>query len=164
LEYFTSKFLIKCITLRLSNVYGFNQDEDKLIPSIVRSLLLGKDIKINKPNQKLNFIYIDDVVDAICKTIKYINLSKENNNYEKIDIGSKKFITTTFVAKYIKSNYYNLSKSSIILNREQSKSFEYKLDLDNAEKLLGWKYFTTFEDGIKKIITEYKFANKIKNE
>ncbi len=55
---------VDALVLRLANVYG-SGDFGRVIPIFVRSALLGKPILLFGGEQILDFIWIDDVVDAL---------------------------------------------------------------------------------------------------
>lgn len=51
--------------LRLSNLYGRNQNELKLLPYLKTNLLANKDIKVSNSKSKRDYIYIDIFIDII---------------------------------------------------------------------------------------------------
>jgi UDP-glucose 4-epimerase len=155
LEYITDKFPIKCITLRLSNVYGPNSDRNKLIPSIIYSFLYKTQLRIKNPNQKLNFIYILDVVKAIKKTVDYIK-TQNNFKYEKIDVASNNFYSIAYIVKYVKSNFFNKSKDKVVLSSESQNTYKYKVNIKKTKSLLKWESKISFEKGISELIKYYK--------
>jgi UDP-glucose 4-epimerase len=52
------------VCLRFSNVYG-PDDKDRVIPAMIARALQGLTIKVNGNPHFLNFIYVDDLVDAL---------------------------------------------------------------------------------------------------
>ena len=53
------------IVLRIFQTYGKNQNFDKIIPYIVKSIKNNKRFKITSKNSTRDFCYIDDVIRAI---------------------------------------------------------------------------------------------------
>ena len=51
-------------------VYGPNQDNNRVIPFVINNSLEEKKFNCSPGNQLRDFIYIDDVVEAIFKTLK----------------------------------------------------------------------------------------------
>ncbi len=52
------------VTLRLFAVYGPYEEPARLVPTIIRSCLQGKDLTMVRPQIARDFIFVDDVVDA----------------------------------------------------------------------------------------------------
>lgn len=63
---------IKSIILRIGHVYGpGEQAYSKLIPEVMRNIILGKELSIwGTGNDIRSFIYIDDVINAILSSIE----------------------------------------------------------------------------------------------
>ena len=56
--------------LRLYQAYGPKQDFNRLIPIVIKACIKNKKFPCSNGNQLRDFLYIDDVVDAILKTLK----------------------------------------------------------------------------------------------
>lgn len=52
------------VTFRLFSVYGPYEEPARLVPTLIRSCLSGKDLNMVSPQTARDFIYVDDVVDA----------------------------------------------------------------------------------------------------
>ena len=61
---------IKYTWLRIFYVYGSNQRKGSIIPYLLNCIKQKKVSNINEPNKRHDFIYIDDVCNAIINTIK----------------------------------------------------------------------------------------------
>src|SRR5262249_11002191 len=63
---FHSLYGLQTITLRIAMVYGPDQpDESKLIPYVIRSLLGGNAPRLSSGRREVDWVYIEDVVDAM---------------------------------------------------------------------------------------------------
>jgi len=71
--------------LRLYNTYGSRQDLNRFIPIIISGCIKNKKFPCSKGNQLRDFLHIDDVVDAILKS-----LTNKNAKGQIINIGSGK--------------------------------------------------------------------------
>jgi len=69
--------------LRLYNTYGPRQDLNRFIPIIISGCIKNKKFPCSKGNQLRDFLHIDDVVDAILKS-----LTNKNAKGQIINIGS----------------------------------------------------------------------------
>ena len=72
---FYKKYKFPAVILRLYQVYGPQQDINRIIPITVFSCLKNKKFKCTTGNQKRDFIHVDDVVAAINKTIRAKNIT-----------------------------------------------------------------------------------------
>jgi len=71
--------------LRLYNTYGPRQDLNRFIPIVISGCTKNKKFPCSKGNQLRDFLHIDDVVDAILKS-----LTNKNARGQIINIGSGK--------------------------------------------------------------------------
>jgi len=70
---------IDTMSLRFSNVYGpYSQHKDSLVAKFIKAAINKEDWEIyGDGNQSRDFVYIDDLVDAICKCIESKNCGGE---------------------------------------------------------------------------------------
>lgn len=138
---------IAFIWLRFFYVYGVNQKSSSLFPFIFKSLKIQNTIHIQNPNYKNDFIYLDDVIGAIIKSIylkKYVN--------SDLDIGSGKSIKINNIVKQI--GIYLKKKIKIESNSKHT-NLNYYANLKKTVKILNWKPKININQGIKKISKFY---------
>lgn len=142
------------ITLRLFSPYGYQDDENRLIPFVINKALKNEPIPLNSKQNVRDFIYIEDVVAAYLKTLK--NPIKPG---EIINIGSG----VQHTAYDIVSNIIQLSQSHSALQwntmpqqKRQIEPILWQADIQKAKKLLDWTPDHTLQQGLKKTITLYK--------
>ena len=82
--------------LRLYLVYGPKQDVNRIIPINIFNSIKNKKFDCSSGKQLRDFIYIDDVIEAIIKTLK-----NESVSGEIINIGSGHPITIKKIIKTI---------------------------------------------------------------
>ena len=143
---------IDFIWFRVFYVYGPGQRKKSLIPSLIEGFKKNKKPDIDNPYKKLDFIYIDDVVIALIKSIdKKIDSGIYNIGSGKL-ISIKKIIG--LVENYIcKSNIYTNSISKKMNNNQIEKSFY--ADINKIKIKLKWKPSTSIMNGVKKSCAEY---------
>ena len=73
--------------LRVMMTYGAGQKSYKLIPGIIQALLQNQPAKLGSGKRLVDWVYIDDVVDAFVRTAERKPLN------ETIDIGSGKLVS-----------------------------------------------------------------------
>lgn len=142
---------IHFINTKLEHIYGPNDDESKFTNYIIKSCLNNvSELQLTKGEQKRDFIYIDDVVNAYRVLIR-----KENNRikyFQEYGIGGGNPIAIRTFVELV----HKITKSTTRLNfgalpyREN----EIMVSYANTEMLnhLGWKAKVALNDGIKAII------------
>ncbi len=53
------------VTARLSLVFGPNQSDEYLIPSLIRCCLVGEHSIVRRPNERRDLLFVDDAVEAL---------------------------------------------------------------------------------------------------
>ena len=152
---FSTKFLLELkkkynfpITiLRLYLVYGPKQDVNRLIPFTIINALKKVKFNCSAGKQFRDFIYIDDLVSAIVKTLK----SKKTNG-EIINIGSgnptnvKKLILK--ICKLAKGGKPQFGK--VLLRKDEI--LKLYPSLNKVKKILNWQAQVNLDKGLKKTI------------
>ncbi len=152
---FSTKFLLELkkkynfpITiLRLYLVYGPKQDVNRLIPFTIINALKKVKFNCSTGKQFRDFIYIDDLVSAIVKTLK----SKKTNG-EIINIGSgnpinvKKLILK--ICKLAKGGKPQFGKVSL----RKDEILKLYPSLNKVKKILNWQAQVNLDKGLKKTI------------
>jgi nucleoside-diphosphate-sugar epimerase len=141
-----------CINVSLEHFYGPGDDETKFVTYIIHNLLKNVDkIDLTKGEQKRDFIYIDDVVDAFVIIIN--SLDNFNQDFYEFEIGTnnplsiKQFVE---LAKQLTGNKYTLLNFGALPYRE-NEVMNYYVNTSEISKL-GWKCNITIEEGLKKMI------------
>ena len=146
------------IVLRPYLVYGPGQKIDRLIPFIISKSLTNKTFPCSSGMQLRNFLFVEDFVKAIFKT-----LTKKNVNGEIINIGSNNNLKVKKVILMIK-NYLNSGKpmfGKIKLRKDES--IKYYPSIKKAKNLINWKPLIQFEKGLIQTIKYYKEKSDKKN-
>ncbi|MCY0968911.1 GDP-mannose 4,6-dehydratase [Chryseobacterium wangxinyae] len=145
-----SLYNIDMIQLRFFTVYGPRQRPDLAIHKFTKLISENKEIPFyGDGNTARDYTYIDDIVDGILKSIKYL----ENNSkvYEIINLGENEVITLSEMLSVIE---HNLDKIAIkkILPLQQGDVQKTNADITKARNLIGYKPTTNFQNGTKKFV------------
>ncbi|RDU61717.1 NAD(P)-dependent oxidoreductase [Helicobacter sp. MIT 14-3879] len=83
IEYF------KIINCRIEHIYGFNDDGNKFVPSMLKSFNQNiPNIPLTKGEQLRDFIYIKDVVSAYLLLLNNANIIFRSSNFASFDIAT----------------------------------------------------------------------------
>lgn len=152
-KYYSKK--ITCINIKLEHFFGPGDNKTKFVIFIILKLIQKtKYINLTKGEQKRDFIYIDDVIEALEKIILFSN--KKKKGFYKFEIGTGKSISIKKIVLLIKK----LTKNKITKLNFGKKPYR-KNEFMNAKvniellKSINWKPKTTLMDGISKTIKYY---------
>lgn len=144
---------INAICLRFFTVYGPRQRPDLAIRKFVEKIEKDEPIDMyGDGTTKRDYTFIDDIVDGIKSSINY-----DKTGYEIINLGGGEPIT---LKRMIETIERVLNKRAIINQKPMQPGDVEKTvcDYSKAEKLLGYKPKTSFEQGITKFI-QWKHNN-----
>ena len=137
---------INFIWTRLSNSYGPGRHEASLIPYLIKSVQSNKKIEIRDPSAQNDFIYVEDVAEAISQLLLKYKKSGVFN------IGSGKLISVRDIIKKI-FKILNVKQGYKITNHKQIDSFSYAYaDISRIKEATGWKPQISIDEGIKRTI------------
>jgi UDP-glucose 4-epimerase len=135
--------------LRLFSPMGSYDSADRLIPSIILSLLRGETPRVHSGKQVRDYIYIEDVVESF---IQATNKS-ENALGQVFNIGSgiqQSIHDVTWAV--IKAQKSPCSPEFIRANLAATESPIWMAKINAAAKGIGWKPRTSFENGLRNTI------------
>jgi len=134
-----------------TNIYGpednFTLDKAHVIPDLIHKIYLAKKENRNEielwgdGTQLRDFIFVDDVADAI------ITIMEKFNNEEPINIATGKDIPIKKIVKLIKKS---IGYDGKIKWSKDNKGIQKKSVDISKITYLGWKPKTSIEDGIEK--------------
>lgn len=82
--------------LLLEMFYGWDEPSDRFIPSIIRSMICGKEVNTTLGTQKRDIISVDDVIKAIVAVVE-----KALNGYNDISVGTGVAPTISEIVDFI---------------------------------------------------------------
>jgi nucleoside-diphosphate-sugar epimerase len=147
IEYYSKKFNLECIILRISFTYGDKQKNVKMLPKLIHNYKNSKNIILHKYRngyQKMDLVHVSDVCDAI---IQSIYLKKSFGIY---NISSGNYCTIKDIITILKQNLESNSKISIKNIDNKINHFYY--NISSATKELKFKPKISLETGIKNLL------------
>ena len=146
-KFFEANYDIHASTLKIYSPYGDKDDVNKIIPYLINNILDGEDISINNPHNRLNVVYVDDIVSAFIKVRENI---LEFDKYESFDVGGNVSYSLSDIHDFI---------DNFIKNGDTIDIEGVEVDgIPNIEhnEMISWHPEINIEMGLKKTIEYYK--------
>jgi len=140
---YAKNYGINVSIIRLFSVYGPNSAKHLVSTKIISQILNDSSIQLGNLFPKRDFIYIDDVINAIelilTKTV----------GYNEFNVGTGKSHSILELCKILKK--ISESKIPVVSTKSKSRIKEIKNIYANSNKLkkLGWNPHYTIEEGLK---------------
>ena len=152
LDFYSMEKGLKALSLVLFSPYGPMDNPNKLIPTVINKCLSGQKLSLTNGEQRLDFTYISDIVDAYEKAIYYLRNSVKNE-HELINVGSGKNYSVREIVSEIEGLIgINICKSWDGMSID---SFNVMSDNTKAMKKIGWSPSWNLISGLNKTIHYY---------
>lgn len=144
-----SKTDLRCALLRYSTVYGMGSDRPKFMYNFIQKALQDESIVTHlyrNGEPSLDFLYIDDLITAIVKTLK-------SGFIGTLNFGTGLLTSTRQIAQMISERLQ--SKSKIAQITIDADTAGISMDWHRAHKELGWEPKITIEKGMDLILSDF---------
>ena len=129
--------------VRLTNVYGLN-DFNRVIPSFIDRSLTGKPLIFYGGEQLLDFIHVNDVINALIKAALFeCNIT--------VNIGSGKATSIKNLARIIQK-LTGTRTNYIIRQQRNGEVQKFVAEIKKAADVLNWRPTIPLEKGIRELI------------
>lgn len=148
-EFYAKRFQVPCTILRLFNVFGCGQNDNFLIPHLIREVCSEKEqIVVKDLEPKRDYIFIDDVITAFVKTI-----CRTESDFRVYNVGMGVSWSVEEVAADI-MEVFGQKKTLVSLNeRRNGEIMDTVADISKIQNELGWKPQYSLIEGLKKMKT-----------
>ena len=145
-KYYSNIKNINFFNILLENFYGENEPKDRFIHYLINKLKNNEDIDLTDGKQKRDFVYIEDVIEAL-----NLIISSNLKGYIDIPIGSGDAISIRELAEYLKKLLNSKSKLNFgaIPSRNNEHSGISDLSILNN---IGFKPKYDIKSGLNRII------------
>lgn len=145
-RFYSEYYDVKVTIARPFNIYGKNQKSMFLIPYIIDQVLNNETIKVKDLKPKRDYIYLDDLIRGLIKTLN------STSNFLIYNFGSGEELSVEEIINIIQK--VANTRKKIISEKVERKNeiMNVIADVSKAKNDLNWSPRFSFEDGIKEII------------
>ena len=146
-HFFSNEYGMEFVDIELENYFGENEPKNRFLPSVIEKLKNNEDIELTQGEQLRDFIYVEDVINAITHLINI----KELPPYLDIPLGSGDAPSIKELVTYIKEimgSKSDLQFGKIPLRPNEPSSCANL----SMYHLLGGKIMYSWKDGIKRVL------------
>lgn len=139
------------VLVRPFMTYGPGQDERKLIPHVILSLLKNEPPKLSSGRQEIDWVYIDDVIDGFLAAASAPDIEGQT-----IDLGSGLLVSIRTVVRQIVALLDAEVKPLFGVLSDRPAEPVRVADMNSAYAKLGWKPRTPMKAGLAQTIAWYR--------
>ena len=136
--------------LRLYQAYGPRQDLNRFIPITIMGCLKNEKFPCSEGNQSRDFLHVNDVVDAIIKS-----LINKNAKGQIINIGLGRPIKIRNIIEYLKKTLKGGHPLFGKIKLRKEEILKVYPDIKKAKNIIKWKPKIPFKKGLKSTIKFY---------
>ena len=141
--------------LRIFMVYGPGQENvDKLIPHVILKLMRGETPAVSSGVWEIDWVYIDDVVDAFVAAIQATGLEGAT-----LDIGSGELVAMRTVVERLATLLGATTRPRFGAHDDRPLERPRAADVETARAALGWSPTTSLDDGLLATIDWYRHVS-----
>jgi UDP-glucose 4-epimerase len=149
---FRALYELSVVHLRIFMVYGPGQrDLRKLIPYVTTSLLRGEAPALMSGDREVDWVYVDDVVDAFLAAAV-----TPGADAASLDIGSGELVTVRAVVAHLHRLVGGSIEPSFGALPDRTLERVRVADPATAAAALGWRPRTLLEDGLARTVEFYR--------
>ncbi|MFC1734728.1 NAD-dependent epimerase/dehydratase family protein [Candidatus Hydrogenedentota bacterium] len=141
------------LIFRFSNVYGRYDNDiermERVIPLFIQKISKGEPVTVFGENKTLDFTYVDDCVDGICRGIDLLVNGNDKNHTINLAYGKGESLVT--MANYVGEVLGTTPDITIEASR-LGEVTHYVANIGKARSLLGYDPATYLREGIEKSI------------
>lgn len=148
-HFFSNEYGLEFINIELENYFGENEPSSRFIPYVIEKLKNNEDVPLTQGEQLRDFVYINDVINAIILIMK----KEQVPPYLDVPLGSGDAPSIKELVKYIKeimNSKSELQFGKVPLRPNEPSSFA-NLAMYN---MLGGKIEWSWKEGIKNMLKE----------
>ena len=127
----------------LPNIYGYGENENRLIPYLVRSINKGEKLALSSGTQIRQYLHVDDIARAVVANL-------QNDSEGVFNLGSHEIISIReLVAAVIKASEETVKADFGAVNQRDQAMKYLALNFEKAADMLKFSPEISLEEGIK---------------
>ena len=150
LKYY-KKFNFPVTIFRLYLAYGPNQDNNRFVPIVINNCLKDKSFELSHCNQYRDFIFIDDVVDLLIRSLEI-----KKSNGEIFNIGTSKPIKLRTLINKIRNHTKGGKPIFGIKKLRKDENLKIFPNINKTKRFFNWSPKISINDGLFKTIKFFK--------
>lgn len=149
-KFLCKKYGIDYSWLRLFSVYGPDDNHEWLIQYLIKEMLANREINVTKGEQLWDYLYIDDISEALLKLAQLKGIGKAN-------LGSGKGNSVKSIIETIKELTNSKSKINFgAIPYRDDQVMLMEADIRKLSNHLNWKPEIDMKEGLKRTINSFK--------
>lgn len=148
---FHALYRLPVVIVRPYMTYGPGQRPNKLIPFVTLSLLRGQSPMISQPDRKVDWIYVDDVVDGILAAG-----STPGVEGCTVDLGSGALVGIREISMQLQGLVGSGVAVRIASPQGSMGVLGRRADIDHAHRLLEWHAKTPLKEGLERTVAWHR--------
>jgi len=152
--FYATAFSLPCVTLRLFPPYGPGDQERRLIPYVIGSLLKNTPPNLTTGRQEWDFVYIDDIVSAYLAVLKSYPFREKHAIF---NIGTGNPVSIRSIVEKIRdklNSHVDLPWGSV--SHRANEVWYNSADISKAETELHWAPKTEIDPGLDETIAWFR--------
>lgn len=152
-QYIAKKEDLPIITVRPFAVYGYFEDKERFIPTVIKSCLRNQPLKLSSPHSVRDFIFIEDIMEAYLKIVKKASTLKG----EIFNLGTGRQNTIAEVVRLAKKITHSATKPQYgQVKPAQYEPQKWLANITKSKKLLNWQPKYNLEEGLRKNVEWFR--------
>lgn len=140
------------VNLRVFMVYGPGQDDrTKVIPYVVTSLLRGESPRLSSGVRPVDWVYVEDVVDAFLAAAQTQDLAGAT-----LDVGSGELVTIRSIVEQIVETMGTRVEPEFGALPDRPLEQARTADVKRTHSMIGWEPRTTLAAGLRATVEWYR--------
>lgn len=152
-QYMAKKLNLPIVNTRLFAPYGYFEEKERLVPTIIKSCLENSELNLSFPNSVRDFIFTEDIIEAYLIIIK--NIKKIKGEIFNIGTGTQTTIDELIgIIKKITGSTIKPKYEQVKIAQIEPKN--WMADISKIKKILNWQPKYKLEEGLEKNIKWFK--------